>query len=190
MFIILMGVSGSGKTTLGKRLAARLGWPFYDGDDYHPPENVAKMAAGIPLTDEDRVSWLETLAELISQSLARGENGVLACSALKGKYREILRGGSENVEFVFLRGSYDLVLERLKGRTGHFMKADLLSSQFAALEEPADALRLEINRSEDELVNEIIESFFYGPGKHPLHDLLLREDEKQDDGYHADQHPA
>lgn len=113
MFIILMGVSGSGKTTLGKRLAARLGWPFYDGDDYHPPENVAKMAAGIPLTDEDRVSWLETLAELISQSLARGENGVLACSALKGKYREILRGGSENVEFVFLRGSYDLVLERL-----------------------------------------------------------------------------
>ncbi len=99
MFVILMGVSGSGKTTIGRLLAQRLNWPFYEGDDYHPPTNVAKMAAGIPLDDEDRASWLAALADIIRNGLQRGEDGVLACSALKEKYRGVLRVDPARVKF-------------------------------------------------------------------------------------------
>ena len=117
MFIILMGISGSGKTTIGRMLAQRLGWPFYDGDDYHPPANVAKMAAGVPLDDEDRAGWLAALAALIEEGLAAGEHGVIACSALKETYRDVLRRSDrERVKFVYLRGSYEVLFERMKGR--------------------------------------------------------------------------
>lgn len=138
MFIVLMGVAGSGKTTVGRLLAEKLACPFYDGDDFHPPANVARMAAGIPLDDGDRAGWLAALAEVIRDGIARGESGVIACSALKERYREALRVDAEQVTFFYLQGSYEVILERMQSRE-HFMKPSMLQSQFAALEEPADA---------------------------------------------------
>jgi gluconokinase len=136
MVIILMGVSGAGKTRIGKRLAAELGWSFYEGDDYHPRSNVEKMSQGIALTDADRAPWLDALHELIGELLAHDESAVLACSALKRAYRERLSHGHDGVRIVYLHGSYELIRQRLKERRGHFMKADLLASQFEALEAP------------------------------------------------------
>ncbi len=150
-----MGVSGCGKTTIGRRLAERLGWPFYDGDDFHPPENKAKMGRGVPLTDEDRAGWLSTLADLLRRESAAGRSAVLACSALKHQYRERLRVSSE-VNFVHLRGSYDLILGRLQSRQGHYMKPEMLTSQFATLEAPADALTLDIAAPPEQLVERIL----------------------------------
>ncbi|PYS80122.1 MAG: gluconate kinase, partial [Acidobacteria bacterium] len=134
MVIILMGVSGSGKTTIGRRLADELGWKFYDGDDFHPRANVEKMAHGVPLDDEDRAPWLESLRDLIRSCLVRGESAVLACSALKRSYRQYLLI-DENVMLVYLKGDYELIEERLEGRSEHFMKPKMLDSQFDALEE-------------------------------------------------------
>ena len=136
MIIILMGVSGSGKTTIGARLAQALGWPFYDGDQFHPPENVAKMQQGIPLTDEDRWPWLHALRAHIETCIYQGVSAVLTCSALKQAYRVYLIIDEAKVKLVYLKGDYDLIHERLAQRHGHFMPPGLLASQFAALEEP------------------------------------------------------
>lgn len=155
-FFIVMGVSGCGKTTVGKLLAERLGWDFYDADDFHPPENIAKMAAGIPLNDDDRAPWLSNLHDLISSSLHTGKSGVLACSALKERYRQTLLAGNPDTKIIYLKGSFELILARMKARTGHYMKSAMLESQFAALEEPIDALKMDITLSADEIVDLIL----------------------------------
>ena len=157
MIVIVFGVSGAGKTTIGKLLAKRLGWRFLEADDFHPRGNIEKMRDGLPLTDEDRWPWLKLLREQIERSLAADENAVLACSALKRRYRERLRV-SDNVKFVLLRGAYALVEKQLHSRRGHFMNLDLLQSQFADLEEPEsdeDAVTIELGRTPEELVEEI-----------------------------------
>lgn len=156
---ILMGVSGCGKSSVGQQLALALDCPFYDGDDFHPPENVAKMANGVPLTDADRYPWLARLHDLAAGHARRGETAVLACSALKQKYREQLRAGNEAVQFVFLDGDFDLIWQRMSARRDHYMKADMLQSQFAALERPspAEALTISIDQSVAEIVAEIFE---------------------------------
>jgi gluconokinase len=156
MVIVLMGVAGVGKTTIGRRLSTRLGWSFYEGDDFHPSENVEKMQQGIPLTDEDREPWLRALRHLIRRLLSDDENAVLACSALKEEYRARLMRGREEVRFIYLTGAYDLIRERLRAREGHYAGAELLNSQFSALEEPAGVVTVEVSRSPDEVVEEII----------------------------------
>lgn len=155
MVVVLMGVAGSGKTTVGLKLAATLGWSFRDADDFHPPENVAKMSAGIPLTDEDRTPWLSAIRAYIEACLARDESAVVTCSALKENYRAILLKDAIGVRLVHLTGDFDLILERMNRRQGHFMKPEMLRSQFAALETPGDALAVEIGRTPDEIVAEI-----------------------------------
>jgi carbohydrate kinase (thermoresistant glucokinase family) len=154
--LILMGVSGCGKTSVGLQLSQRLGWPFYDGDDFHPRENVEKMATGIPLDDNDRVPWLKILRDLIARHLARGESVLLACSALKQSYRDQLADGNLGTVFVHLKGDYDLILSRMQARAGHYMKAEMLQSQFATLEAPADALTVDIGVNLDRITEEII----------------------------------
>ena len=129
-----MGVSGCGKTTVGEGLAAALGWPFDEGDRYHPPGNIAKMSAHVPLEDADRWPWLEALARLIAGHEAAGESSVLACSSLKRAYRDLLRSGAPRVRFLHLHGSFEVLAARLAARKGHFFPPDLLRSQFAALE--------------------------------------------------------
>ena len=153
--IILMGVSGAGKTTIGKRLADELGWSFYDGDDFHPEVNVRKMREGEALTDDDRRPWLRTIQSHIADLLAEGEPAIVACSALRADYRGVLLKGNEGVRVVYLEGSYALVKERLKGRLGHFFDAELLASQFETLEEPEDAIVVNISQSPKEVVREI-----------------------------------
>src|SRR5579864_8687620 len=133
---VVMGVSGSGKTTVSALLAAALGCQFQEGDDLHPAENVEKMHGGTPLTDADRMPWLHKIAEEIDDWRARGESGVLTCSALKRSYRDIIIGARPDVTLVYLRGSYDLIRRRMAARHEHFMPVALLDSQFAALEEP------------------------------------------------------
>lgn len=156
-FFILMGVSGSGKSSVGKALAESLGWGFYDADDFHPPENVAKMASGLPLDDSDRAPWLTALHDLISSSLQRNKSGVLACSALKERYRQQLMEGNEGVQLVYLKGSYDLIWSRMIARKEHYMKPHMLQSQFEALEEPSNALTIEISVSVHEIIQEILQ---------------------------------
>ena len=134
-----MGVTGSGKTTVGKLLSAKMDWPFYDADDFHSPDNVRKMAAGVPLTDDDRGPWLEQLRQLIARRDGRGENGVLACSALKETYRRTLSADTD-VALVYLKASPELIRSRLESRRGHYMSPRLIESQFAALEEPNDCV--------------------------------------------------
>jgi len=132
--LVIMGVSGCGKTTIAELLAARLNWAYAEGDSMHPKANVEKMASGHALTDQDRAPWLAKVAEWIETQTAAGEPGVVTCSALKRAYRDVLRG--ENVVFVYLKGSPDLIARRLAARHGHFMPPALLDSQFATLEEP------------------------------------------------------
>jgi gluconokinase len=151
-----MGVSGCGKSSVAKALANKLGWDFYDADDFHPPENVAKMASGIPLSDSDRSPWLATLNDLISSSLKQDRSGVLACSALKERYRQQLLGSNKGVQIVFLKGSYDLIWSRMEKRKDHYMKPYMLKSQFESLEEPTNALTMDISASVDELVQGIL----------------------------------
>ncbi len=156
MIIVVMGVSGCGKTTIGQQLADRMGWPFFDGDAFHPPANIDKMSRGIPLTDEDRAGWLAAIADRMRELIAANQSGAFACSALKQKYRDQL-SIDPAVRFVYLKGSYDLIWSRMQQRAGHYMKASMLASQFAALEEPHDALTLDIARPPAELVEAIIE---------------------------------
>jgi gluconokinase len=132
--IVVMGVSGSGKTTVGEALAERLGWRFIEGDSFHPPQNVAKMSAGIPLDDDDRAPWLKALAVEIARDEAAGRPSVLGCSALKRAYRDILRSGAPRVRFVHVHGDRVVLADRLSHRAGHFFPASLLDSQLAALE--------------------------------------------------------
>ncbi|MDJ0757517.1 MAG: gluconokinase [Ardenticatenaceae bacterium] len=158
---VIMGVSGCGKTTVGAALAQALGVPFYDGDDFHPPENLAKMADGIPLDDDDRYPWLERLHDLIADHLARGEAAVVTCSALKKKYRDQLRRNNEGVFFVHLEGSFELIWGRMKTRPDHFMKANMLQSQFEALEPPSPhhTLIISVENSVERIVERAIQQF-------------------------------
>ncbi|MBM3070654.1 gluconokinase [Lelliottia sp. RWM.1] len=137
--IILMGVSGTGKTTVGQALAQQLGAKFIDGDDLHPRQNIIKMAASQPLNDQDRSPWLERIADVMFSLEQKNESGVLVCSALKKRYRDQLRKGSDNVRFLWLTGDYDCILGRMQQRKGHFMPEALLRSQFAALEAPDES---------------------------------------------------
>lgn len=158
-FFVVMGVSGCGKTTVGKALAAYLDCPFFDGDDFHSPQNVAKMASGMPLNDGDRAPWLASLAELIRKHLEKGETAVLASSALKQRYRDQLRV-DDRVQFVFLDGDFDLIWGRMQARQDHYMKAEMLQSQFDALEAPdeREALTVSIDQSVEEIVAQIVEA--------------------------------
>ena len=152
-----MGPAGSGKTTVGELLAEQLCWEFADGDDFHPPVNIAKMSRGIPLTDEDRLPWLQSIRNSIEQWLAQARNAVLACSALKRSYRDLLgvHSNAKDIKLVCLKGSYDLLLERLHSRKGHYMKEQMLSSQLADLEEPTDAITIDVSASPEQIVSEI-----------------------------------
>jgi gluconokinase len=157
VIVIVLGVSGAGKTTVGKLLARGLGWQFLEADDFHPSANIEKMRSGRPLIDEDRWPWLERLREEIKRLVAAGENAVLACSALKRTYRAYLRV-SDEVKFVFLRGDYALIEKQLRSRHSHFMKANLLQSQFDDLEEPQpdeNALKIQLGRTPQAVVDEI-----------------------------------
>ena len=157
--LVIMGVSGSGKTTVARPLAARLGWPFKEGDDFHSPANIAKMEAGTPLGDADRAPWLAAIAAWIDDRAAAGEAGVVTCSALKRAYRDRLRAGRPQVRIVYLRGSEELIAARLVRRTGHFMPPSLLASQFAALEPPGQGehvLVIDIDQPVAAQVEEIV----------------------------------
>jgi carbohydrate kinase (thermoresistant glucokinase family) len=152
VIVVLMGVSGSGKSTIGEPLAARLGLPFLDADEFHPPANVAKMAAGTPLTDADRWPWLA----LLNAKLREQKSALLACSALKESYRRALAQGLADCRFVHLRGSLELIRARLAERRHRYMPASLLESQFATLEPPRDAIEVDVGRSVAECVDEIV----------------------------------
>jgi gluconokinase len=157
--LVVMGVSGSGKSTIADRLAARLGWRYEDGDKFHPPSNVAKMSAGHPLTDEDRWPWLRAIADEIDRVCETGQRAVIACSALKRTYREILVHGRNDVRIVFLNGTQDLIAERLAARKGHFMPPGLLISQFRTLEPPQlneRPITVSIDDSVEAIVDDIV----------------------------------
>jgi gluconokinase len=154
--IILMGVSGCGKTSVGQALPEALGWPFYDGDDFHPQANIDKMSKGSPLDDSDRQPWLELLHQLIADHLDSDRSLIMACSALKAKYRQTLRGRLESILFVHLAGSFELIYSRMRNREGHYMKADMLRSQFDGLELPEEALQLSVEASVSQIVEDII----------------------------------
>ena len=152
MIIVVMGVSGCGKTTIGQLLASRLEYPFLDADEFHPPENVAKMAAGAPLTDADRGPWLD----LLNRKLHEHESAVLACSALKECYRQALSRGLADCRFIHLQGSLELIRSRLADRRHRYMPASLLESQFAALESPANAIVIDIEQAPERCVERIV----------------------------------
>jgi carbohydrate kinase (thermoresistant glucokinase family) len=152
MIIIVMGVAGSGKTTIGSLLAHDLGWEFYDADDFHSESNRAKMSEGVALTDEDRAGWLLTLKELIVRNIHQNVSAVLACSALKDSYRNMLKV-DEQVKFIYLYGTYEQIKKRLKDRTGHFMSAGMLDSQFHTLEKPQNALTIDISHTPQEIIS-------------------------------------
>jgi gluconokinase len=153
MIVIVMGVSGSGKTTVGKLLAESLHWDFSDADDFHSPKNIEKMSLGIPLEDVDRIPWLLQLQTAIDTWLLENKNVVLACSALKLSYREMLCRDQEQMKIFYLKVSVQLLRERLKNRENHYMKADLLSSQLATLEEPQDAIVIDASQSLEVIVS-------------------------------------
>ncbi|HME23815.1 MAG TPA: gluconokinase [Acetobacteraceae bacterium] len=157
---VLMGVSGSGKTTIARGVAQREGWRLVEGDALHPPANVAKMQAGTPLTDEDRWPWLHAIAREIDAMRGRGEQAVVACSALRRAYRDILIGARKDVVLVYLQGSQALIAERVAARKGHFMPPTLLDSQFATLEEPGPdehPIVVSIAASPDEIVDQVVQ---------------------------------
>ena len=151
MIVVVMGVTGAGKTTVGNLLARQLGWESADADSFHSPANVEKIRRGIPLDDADRAPWLAALRQAIEGWVAAHKNVVLACSALKKSYRDEL-SVSDEVKFVYLKGSYDLIYQRLRGRHGHFASAKILASQFADLEEPDDAFTVDIDQSPEQIV--------------------------------------
>lgn len=154
--IILMGVSGCGKTTVGKLLAERLAWPFYDGDDFQPRDNLAKMAQGLPLNDRDRRPWLAAIHDLLAGLCARKGHAVLACSALKQDYRDLIVDGLDGIALVWLKGEFALIEERLRRRKDHFFAAGMLGGQFEILEEPADALVVRVDNPPEAIVGHIL----------------------------------
>jgi gluconokinase len=157
--LIVMGVSGSGKSTIGEMLAARLGWNYEDGDRFHPASNVAKMSAGQPLTDEDRWPWLRAIADEIDRVCEAGRHAVIACSALKRAYRDVLVHGRNDVRIIYLDGTEALIAGRLAGRKGHFMPPGLLASQFKTLEPPGEGenpLTVSIDAPVEAIVDDIV----------------------------------
>lgn len=163
--LVVMGVSGSGKTTVGSWLAQQLGWPFAEGDKFHPPTNIEKMKAGVPLTDQDRWPWLRAIAAWIDQRRAAQEHGVVACSALRRAYRDVLRGGQPDIGLVYLRGHIALITRRQEARHDHFMPASLMQSQFDTLEEPdADErpITVCVEQSPDEIVKVVLQALGHG----------------------------
>jgi len=163
MIVIVMGVTGAGKTTVGRLLATKLGAEFLDADDYHPPANVAKMKAGTPLDDADRAPWLARLNAILREHARDGRSAVLACSALKTAYRTKLVDGLAEARVVYLHGSRALLAERLAARRGHYMNPALLDSQLATLEEPSQAIVVDIDRPPEEIVRAIRKAL--GSGK-------------------------
>ncbi|MCG8653057.1 MAG: gluconokinase, partial [Pirellulales bacterium] len=151
MVLILIGVAGSGKTTVGKLLAKRLGWSFFDADDFHPKSNIEKMSRGISLTDEDRWPWLLSIRDFIDE---RDEEMVFACSALKKSYRDFLRQSAKHLEFIYLKGSKEVILHRLEDRKGHFAGSDLLESQLRDLEEPQNVPVEDITQNPEAIVSD------------------------------------
>lgn len=157
--IVVMGVSGSGKTTVGSALAQRLGWPFADADAFHPHDNVAKMRAGVPLTDDDRWPWLDAIAAWIDNMRSTGGHGVVACSALKRRYRDRIIGARKDVRLVMLEGDYETIARRMAERPHHYMPVSLLKSQFEALERPgADegAIEVPVNQAPGAIVDRLV----------------------------------
>lgn len=150
-----MGVSGSGKTTVGQLLAKKLGWSFYEGDDFHSTGNVSKMLGGVPLRHEDRIPWLLAIHQLVHDLISQSQHAVITCSALKQTYRRLITEGHPQVSLVYLRGNYALLHPRLQSRTDHFMKADLLASQFTALEEPHDVPFIDVSQAPEVIVEQI-----------------------------------
>jgi len=157
VIIIVMGVSGSGKSTVGRLIADRLGFEFRDGDDFHPAANVAKMRAGQPLNDDDRRPWLLAIADFMRASRTNGRGAVVACSALKESYRDLLLRGEPWVRFVHLTGPREVIAERMKGRVGHYMPVTLLDSQLATLETPSDAWAEDIRRTPEEIAASVVD---------------------------------
>ncbi|QLB12497.1 gluconate kinase (SKI family) [Bisgaardia hudsonensis] len=159
---IFMGVSSTGKTSIGTEVAKRLKMKFIDGDDLHPRANILKMSQGIPLNDEDRVPWLERINDAAFSLEQKNENGIIVCSALKKSYRDLIRQGNQNISFIFLHGDFDLVLQRMELRKGHFMKADMLKSQFDTLEIPqeneSDVIFVDISRSFEDVIYDCVEN--------------------------------
>lgn len=156
MVIVLMGVSGSGKSTVGRILAAQLGWRFVEADDYHPPANIEKMSRGVPLNDDDRWPWLESLRKIADDACGQGQDVVLACSALKRDYQDYLEQNHPAcIDYVYLHGSEALIRSRLAERRGHFMDPGLLESQFEALEPPKDAIQVDVSPPPEEIAAEI-----------------------------------
>jgi gluconokinase len=155
MVLLVMGVAGSGKTTVAKLLTDRLGWLFLEADDFHSPANKQKMHAGIPLTGADRIPWLESIHQELLRQHKQGKNVVLACSALKGKYRRLLDTDLP-LSVIYLKGSYELIRARLHARHGHFAGEAILADQFANLEEPHDAITVSVDAPPEQIVNEIV----------------------------------
>ncbi|HKB57341.1 MAG TPA: gluconokinase [Lacunisphaera sp.] len=153
--ILLMGVAGSGKTTIGRRLAAELGWPYHEADDFHSAASKDRMARGLPLDDHDRAPWLASIRAAIDDCLAAGRSAVFTCSALKEKYRRVLLQGTSAVSLVHLAGDPTTIRARVSQRPGHYLKADLVQSQFEDLEAPTDALTLDIQQPPGKLIAEI-----------------------------------
>jgi gluconokinase len=153
--VIVMGVAGCGKTTVGRALSGALGWEFVDADNLHSPENIAKMAAGVPLDDADRAPWLDAVRSDAEARVARGARVVLACSALRETYRSAIAPDPANRRFVYLKGDFELLKVRLAGRSGHYMKEPMLRSQFETLEEPQDALTIDAALAPDEIAGRI-----------------------------------
>jgi gluconokinase len=170
--LIVMGVSGSGKSTIGEALAKRLGWLYEDGDKFHPASNVAKMSAGQPLTDDDRWPWLRAIADEIDRLSAKGRRSVIACSALRRVYRDILVHGREDIRLVYLNGTEALIAERLSRRKGHFMPQGLLTSQFKTLEPPTEGERpvtVSIDAPVETIVDDVLRQLdLKGAGKAPV----------------------
>ena len=165
MIVILMGVSGVGKTTVGQILSDKLGWPLFDADEFHSAASIEKMRSGIALEDADRWPWLDRMNAMIRQKEARGESVLLACSALKQVYRDRLAKSTVDVRWVYLKGSFELIRQRLEARKGHYMKAGLLESQFAALEEPRDAPSFGIEDSPDSIADAILRRLQESPAR-------------------------
>ena len=154
--VLVMGVSGSGKSTIAEGVAKQLAWQYYDADDYHPQANIDKMASGNPLNDDDRLPWLEALHKLIKENLEQGRCCTLACSALKESYRDVLK--QDGLAIVYLQGEFDTIWQRMQARKGHYMKAEMLHSQFATLEEPSEdtALRVSLQNTPEIIVEAVI----------------------------------